>query len=419
MKLKSFLTVFRFEYRNLLRNKVFLVFTIVFAILIVVGLTIPSVIGALRRPDVMPNGPAADAPVVYVLDQTGMAGDLTFLNQALSDRVWQTAPSADETEMRRLIAAEERSALLIFRNPGHFVYLENRRSGFSQSDLALESVLTRYFQAQSLRQAGLSAEQVTALMTSPQIEYQEIAAEAGKSVIQTYLFTYLMVFLLYMTVMMYGQLVASSIASEKSNRAMEILITSTSPMSLMFGKVIGSGLAGLTQIAIWIAAAVLGYQINHQALSSIPVLGDLFRVPPQLIVFMLLFYLIGYFTYAFLYGALGSLVSRTEDLNTSILPVMFIIMAAIFVAFYSMGDPQSTVTKVASFLPLLAPMVMFVRMAMTSVPAWQLAVSIIGMLAVVFLIGGASSRIYRLGVLMYGKPPRLKEIWPLLRKSGG
>jgi ABC-2 type transport system permease protein len=217
--------------------------------------------------------------------------------------------------------------------------------------------------------------------------------------------------------MLYGQQVATSIASEKSNRAMEMLITSARPMNLMFGKVIGSGLAGLAQISVLLATAAVFFRLNQNHLESISVINSIFNMTPQIIFFTVLFYLIGYFIYAFLYGALGSLASRTEDINTSIMPIIMVFMVAFFVSVLGLMSPDAGWLVVASFIPLVSPMTMFVRISMTDVPVWQIIVSIILMLATIWATGWLSAKIYRIGILMYGKPPRLKELSAMLRNA--
>ena len=141
-------------------------------------------------------------------------------------------------------------------------------------------------------------------------------------------------------------------------------------------------------------------------------------MPPAIIGYTVLFYLLGYFMYAFLYGALGSLASRTEDINTSIMPVILVIMAAMFISIFGMLSPEAGWLAVFSYVPFVAPMAMFVRICMTDVPGWSLALSVALMLLTIYATGSLSSRIYRLGVLMYGKPPRLAELVRLMRQAG-
>jgi ABC-2 type transport system permease protein len=140
-------------------------------------------------------------------------------------------------------------------------------------------------------------------------------------------------------------------------------------------------------------------------------------MPPAVILYTVLFYLTGYFAYAFLYGALGSLASRTEDINASIMPIIFLFMAAFFVAIFGMMSPESSLLVIFSFVPFFSPLAMFVRICMTEVPLWQIILSLALMFATIWGTGWLSARIYRIGILMYGKPPKLKELVRMLRNA--
>lgn len=417
--LRQFQVVLSFEYASYLRNKVYVGITIAFVMLIAIGLSLPSIISFARQLGIgSPGQPTDPGPeqTIHVIDEAGLLEDLEQLRAAMPQDIFASAAPEQLTELKRVVHDGEARAILHLESDTRFTLIE-RRAGSDLPGRLLQYLTVRY-REQLLASYGLAPGQVEAVMIQPEITHVETVAESGKTMEQAFMYTYLLLFLLYMTVMMYGQLVASSVASEKSNRAMEMLITSTKPMNLMFGKVIGSGLAGLTQIGLFILAAAAFYGINRNAWSEIAFIKSVFQMPAGILVYTILFYLLGYFMYAFLYGALGSLASRTEDINTSIMPVILIIMAAMFISMFGMMAPESAVLTVFSFVPFIAPMAMFVRICMTDVPAWQIALSIAGMFLTIYGTGWLSSRIYRLGVLMYGKPPHVRELWTLLRKAG-
>ncbi|MDW7659309.1 MAG: ABC transporter permease [Bacillota bacterium] len=417
--LRQFQVVLSFEYASYLRNKVYVGITIAFILLIGIGLSLPSIIGFVRQLGIDGPGQSVDPgpeQTIHVIDEAGLLEDLELLRAAMPQEIFAVAALEQLPDLRKAVNDGEARAILHLESAIRFTLIE-RRAG---SDLPwrLQQYLTVRYREQLLASYGLAPGQVEAAMIQPEITHVETVAETGKTMEQAFMYTYLLLFLLYFTVMMYGQLVASSVASEKSNRAMEMLITSTKPMNLMFGKVIGSGLAGLTQIGLFILTAGVFYGINREVWSDVAVIRSIFQMPVGILVYTILFYLLGYFMYAFLYGALGSLASRTEDINTSIMPVILVIMAAMFISLYGMISPESGVLMVFSFVPFVAPMSMFVRISMTEVPAWQIALSIAGMFLTIYGTGWLSSRIYRLGVLMYGKPPHLGELLSLLRQAG-
>jgi ABC-2 type transport system permease protein len=415
----QFRVVLSFEFMSYLRNKVYIGITIAFVLLIAIGLSLPSLVAfAGRLAPAEPTPPATPGleQTVHVIDEAGLLPDLYSLRMALPELRFEAVPLTSLASLRTEVDEGRARAVLYLREPTSYTLIE-RRAG---SDLPgrLHQFLTRHYRTQLLLENGLSQEQVAEVLVEPQLQHEETVADSGKTTVQTYAYTYLLLFLLYMTVMMYGQLVASSVASEKSNRAMEMLITSTRPLNLMFGKVFGSGLAGLAQISVFFLSAAFFYTLNKAAWADLPFLHAIFQMPAIIFVFTILFYLLGYFMYAFLYGALGSLASRTEDINTSIMPVILIIMVAMFISIFGMMAPDAGWLATFSFVPFIAPMAMFVRICMTTVPPWQIALSLASMLLTILATGWISSRIYRLGVLMYGKPPRLAELIQLLRQAG-
>ena len=416
---RQFRTVVNYEFAGYLRNKVYVGITITLVVLLFIGLSVPALIrlaGSLGVAAPSPSDPDDPAQVIHVLDQTGQLGSLDFLQAALPAERWQLDPAASLDAVRQQIRDGQAKAALLIERPNQYTYIV-KRAGMDTLAGSLQSILAAYFRTVSLQKAGLDQVAIAAILAEPQMKQVETVEESGKTMAQTYFYTYLLLFLLYMTVMMYGQLVASSVASEKSNRAMEMLITSADPLSLMFGKVIGSGLAGLAQIGVLLLAAAGAYKINEGSWSDIPFIRTIFQMPPHIVFYTVLFYLTGYFMYAFLYGALGSLASRTEDINTSIMPLILLIMAAMFTSMFGMITPDAAWLRVLSFVPFFSPMAMFVRLCMTDVPLGQVVLSVVIMLLTIAGTGWLASRIYRLGVLMYGKPPRLGELVSICKET--
>ncbi|MBQ2057078.1 MAG: ABC transporter permease, partial [Oscillospiraceae bacterium] len=241
----------------------------------------------------------------------------------------------------------------------------------------------------------------------------------GEDKTMNFLYTYIMVIVLYMVIMLYGQLVASGVAAEKSNRAMELLITSANPISMMFGKVLACGLAGLGQIAAIFGSAVLFYGVNKSYWAGSELIESLFAIPGSLLVYMLVFFVLGFFIYAFLYGAVGSTVSKTEDVGTASMPInmAFIVVYMVVIFSLSSGSVDNAAMKILSFFPLTSPMAMFARIAMSTVPFWEIALSIGLLVAGVVVIGVLAAKIYRVGVLLYGTRPKLGELIKALKRA--
>ncbi len=419
---KQFFTVMRFEFMTYLRNKVYVGITIAVVILMAIGLSLPGIISTVKEAGIDLGSDETHEPTaedtVYIIDSTGKAPALAWFDELMPGKLWEMATAEEADDIKSKVDSKESAGLLIIDSPSSYTWTM-RRMGMTESSvpMMLQSGLGQYYRSLFLAEQGLDEAAIASALAEPEINIVETVEESGKSMEQTYFYTYLLVFLLYMTVMMYGQLVATSVASEKSNRAMEMLITSAKPMNLMFGKVIGSGLAGLAQISMLLITAGVFYKINEEHLEMFDIIKSVFNMPPSIIFYTILFYITGYFVYAFLYGALGSLASRTEDINTSIMPIMLIFIVAFMIAVFGMMSPESTILLVSSFIPFISPMAMFVRIAMTEVPGWQIAISVAMMFATIWATGWLAAKIYRIGILMYGKPPKIKDLTVMLKNA--
>jgi ABC-2 type transport system permease protein len=213
--------------------------------------------------------------------------------------------------------------------------------------------------------------------------------------------------ILYMTVMIYGISVMRGIIEDKTHRVVEILLSSLTPFQFMMGKLIGIGAAGLTQSAIWIIFAglisVYSQQFFHVSLSS----GIL---PVTLLAFFLAFYILGYFLYASLYTIVGAICSSEQDAQNVQFPIVFLMMIPIMVNFYLIQNPGSMASMMLSLIPFFAPIVMFMRINILMPPIWEIVACLLILLLTIFFSIRLSARIFRVGILMYGKRPTLPEI---------
>lgn len=221
---------------------------------------------------------------------------------------------------------------------------------------------------------------------------------------------YVMIIFLFMAIMTSGNMIASEITAEKSSRVMEILITSVSPLKQMFGKIFGMFVVVIVQVTFYLAVILTNISMPHNkgALGNLDI--DLSLVDPILLIYALLFFLTGFFLFATLYAAVGSIVSRTEDLGQAVMPLTFVSLAGFYIAIFSISAPDSMLVKVTSYIPVFSPFVMLLRLGLTDVPMWQTLLSFGILLVSIYAAVYISAKIYRTGVLMYGKRPSLKEI---------
>jgi len=233
-----------------------------------------------------------------------------------------------------------------------------------------------------------------------------------------YILAYALVILTFMAVITYGQWVATSVAEEKSSRVMELLVTAATPRQLLAGKVIGNGAAGLTQYVVVVAAALVG--LLAQGAVAQYLLGDKAGAPLEDVNLLVLapfgvFFVGGFALYSLLYAGLGSLASRTEDVQQATGPMLFIGMGGYFASFIALSTPEAAWVKVVSLIPFFSPYMLPMRMLISSVAPWEWAVA--AGLMVVFLAAAlwTAARIYSAGVLLYGQRASLRSVWRAVR----
>ncbi len=419
--MKQFWTVLQFELSQYLKNKAFIIVTVIGVVLIGLCMSIPSLLnlGTSSDTDTAEPPTAVEASdidgAILVIDQTGYYTDTSLFTNGLSAQyTYQIEADPGETAIQdRINSGEIEAAIRITALDSITLYQES--TGFSSSLLEqINGFFDRMNKMIQMESHGLTSDQSLSILTST---VSVNVVETGKSFMATYLISYVMIFLLYMSILLYGQLVATSVAGEKSNRAMEMLITSAKPTALMLGKVIASCLAGLIQLCVLILVAIGFYYLNAEALTSISFIEEIFRQSSSNIVYLLIFYILGFFSYGCLYGAVGSLASRTEDINTTSMPLILLTVVALFISVTCMATPENSLCVITSFIPFISPMTMFIRICMTNVPFYQILLSIFSNIAAILIFGWISAKIYRLGVLMYGKPPKMNEIFKMLRQK--
>ncbi|MDR1371756.1 MAG: ABC transporter permease [Dysgonamonadaceae bacterium] len=220
-------------------------------------------------------------------------------------------------------------------------------------------------------------------------------------------------FLIYMFIMVYGAMVMQGVMEEKTNRIVEIIVSSVKPFDLMMGKLIGIGLVGLTQFGIW-ATCIIAITSCSVFLGSSPVLSQIFNDLAtvnlaEMSLLFVLFFIGGYMIYASLFAAIGAIVNSPEDSQQYMMPVTFLIIFAFFAGSYSTQNPDGPLAFWTSLIPFTSPIVMMIRLPF-DVPWWQLLLSVTLLFATVVLTVALVAKIYRTGILMYGKKPTWGEL---------
>ena len=234
---------------------------------------------------------------------------------------------------------------------------------------------------------------------------QTVASDASKG----FWGAYIMAFVLYFAVVFYGMNVAHSVVAEKTSRVFEVLLATAKPEALMAGKLLGVGAAGLTQMAVWIAAVLL---LSASALGAELGQGGLaaYGITPVQLVFFILYFLLGFFFYSALSAGFGATVSQESEVQQFSMVLVMPQLVGLILMVYILGNPSAWPVVLLSLFPPCTPIVMCLRMSAMVVPWWQLALSLVLMVAATYGVLWVASRIYRVGILMYGKRPTLPEM---------
>ncbi|HWO98784.1 MAG TPA: ABC transporter permease [Bacillus sp. (in: firmicutes)] len=276
----------------------------------------------------------------------------------------------------------------------------------------LQNALQQTKAAIATTKLGLTPEQIEQLYAPVTFQQKALIKEAKteEELNQARGLVYILLFIIYMNVIMYGSMIAMEVATEKSSRVMEILISSVSPVTQMFAKILGVALLSLTQLSVILLAGYVSLKQNLSEIRSFWGSMVFDEIPIGTLIYAILFFILGYLLFATLAAFLGSLVSRTEDVQPMITPMTLLIVGAFLIAMFGLGKPEAAFIKITSFIPFFTPMIMFLRVGMLSVPTWEIVLSIALLIGTIILLGVFGARVYRGGVLMYGHSSSLKDI---------
>ena len=411
--MKQFGKILRFELMNYLKNKAFVGVTIFLVIVIAVVMFLPRM--ATLFEDDGSVQVSQELPVLLVKAEDPAQAEIVHSSFAAAFVDYDVQMTEEDISyIKQRITSGDAQGAFVMTGPASYTYYVDNLSMYDANEVIANEVLQRIYQMNAMIGSGMTAEQAGQVMN---IQITSQVEMLGKDQMQNFFYTYIMIFALYMVILLYGQMVAMNVATEKSSRAMEVLITSAKPTSMMFGKVLASCIAGLAQLIAIFGSALLFFNINKEYWGGNEIVDSFFNIPPELFGYMLVFFLLGFLIYAFLYGAIASTVSKLEDINTAVQPVTFLFLFGFMVVIFSMTSStvDNLLMKICSFIPFTSPMAMFTRVAMSTVPWYEIAVSI-GLLAGTTVgIGFLAAKIYRTGVLLYGTAPKLgaiiKAVW--------
>ena len=349
--MKKFGVIFQYELMNYIKNKSYVITTVIIALVAGIIMFVPNFIdiGSVtgeNKNDVSDENSGADSDsTILVYDKSGMVTDISFIQNFYHDDAIKKA--SGENELVDKVKADEVSAGFVVNSLTDYDYYVYNQSMTDDNQVVFTQVMTVLNQMVYCQKNGIDYASLTQAF-NPQIDCHENIL--GKDMGSNYWYCYGLVMIIFMIIIMYGSMVATSVTQEKSNRTMEVLVTSVDTNLLFFAKVLAGAVAALIQSAVMLGTVLISYKINQDKWGGM--LNMILDIPANVLVVFALFGIGGFLFYTFIYGAMGALVSKTEDINKSAGGVQMVIMIVYFITLASLTDVDGIMIKVTSFLPV-------------------------------------------------------------------
>jgi len=402
------------EYLTRVRKKSFIILTVLMPVLIV------AMIGGIFFLSSIKD---KQAKVIVVADETGQyfsllknTGQYVFIEAKTGFADFRK--NSDESVYATLVITDD-----LLKNPGA-ITLYSYKQLVSSAENTISSQLNEYLSNKKLDSYQIPNLRNIISDSKVNLKIKTIKTDATGKEIQTsaeFASSIGLIFttLIYMFIFVYGAMVMQGVMEEKTNRIVEVIVSSLKPFDLMMGKLIGIGLVGLTQFGIW-ATVLFGVSFSGLFISGDFILfqkiSGLFEAVNMATIcfYFVLFFIGGYLMYASLFASIGAIVNSQEDTQQYMMPVTILVLFALYAGIFSAQNPDGPLAFWSSLIPFTSPIVMMVRVPF-GVPWWQMLLSIALLFLTVILIVKLAAKIYRVGILMYGKKPTYREIVKWLR----
>lgn len=410
------MTVFSFTFRDAVRKKAFIVSTVILLALVLIACALPRCIELFSTP-AEADPPEAAAPseaqsICYLLDGTGLMDGLdAALNAAIPGTRFEVSLEYPSVLRQEIASDGSRSLLqIVLKDGAPYLYITTKdfMTGVSAAEVA--EAVSRYYVNRQLTAQGISEETIAFAQST--LPYE--ADIAGQMDLSGYALGLILTVLMFFAIYYYGYGVSMSVATEKASRVMETLVVSAKPSRILIGKCLAMGAAGLAQFAGVLIFAYACYRLLVPAdftLMGLPLSFASLTLPSALLI--VLYFLLGYSLYAVMNAVCGASVSKIEDLNSAMLPVMLIAMISFYLGYINavMPNSGSVLQKAAMYIPFSSPFIIPFRLLNGDVLASDLIISIALLIVAIIVITLVCIRIYSASVLQYGKRMKLKELY--------
>ncbi|HSN29624.1 MAG TPA: ABC transporter permease [Kofleriaceae bacterium] len=414
--MRETLVIAKREFIERVRTKWFVAMTILGPILMVGLILIPALLA----------GRGSEGARIDIIDQTGKLGPALVTAFAANDEHWKGAivdpATTDEHELERLRHKDINGFIRIPADglgKGEITYRGDNATN-QTVNFTLRAILTSVVYTERGAERGLTPTQLAEMLAPPTVRaFHTTGATAGESGGGTFILGYIIAFILYMVITLYGVNVLRSIVTEKSSRVVELMVAASKPRAMMSGKIVGVGGAGLAQVAVWFIFGGIALAYRVEILQALGAGANAATVLPSLslvqVAVIIAFFVLGFLFYASMYAAIGATVSSEQDSQQAAVPItMFLVIGMVSMTAIT-GDPRGSTSAIMTLVPFWSPMLMPLRYILGGATPAEVAMSLGILVVTTVLIARAAAKIYRVGILMYGKRPGFGELLRWLR----
>lgn len=425
--MSKILAVIKREYLQIIKTKGFIIGTLLGPLIMAAFIVVPILVSVTS---------VEEQETVGVIDMTGemYAGlddklDFKLKNGDRRYILKRYEPVPDSASARgrlnNMVLAEELSAYIYIpqdiKTGGKPEYVSEHVADFEEIKTVSQAINSLVIEKR-LRTEGLDPQKVAEYIKTVEMRTIKVTKK-GTEEDQggTFLISYFLVLILYMTLFFYGSIIMRGVIEEKNSRMVEIVLSSLRPFQLMMGKILGIGAVGFTQYTIWALFGILAVRTSRPILSSFaPAAASglaIPTIPPYIFIYFVIFFILGFFLFGTIYAAIASMVNSEKEAQQLLMPVSIFLIIPILLMMFVMRNPDSTFSVILSLIPFFAPILMLLRVCILLPSALQIGASILFLLLSILFMIWLAAKIYRIGILMYGKPPNVREIFKWIRYS--
>lgn len=409
--MKKFSTVFLFHLREGLMARATMIMSVILFVLVVGIFGVQKYFASTEKDNKDKD------KIVLINKSVNYSLDPTDLNKTIKTAKLEQGDSTKEKNLKKQVEEGSIDGLMIISEKNNVPSIQYTYKKFSNSEAlsVLNMTLQQNYLNKTAQDLNLSPESAAKLL-----QKVEVNENVLKNPMATFGIAYFFGFLLYMFLLIYGNSIATGIVAEKSSRVMEVILPKVSPVVTLYGRVIAVFFVACTQLIVlgigFLFANLLGW-VNTNAISFIGMKIDLEALDAPTIIAFVVYFMLGYLIYGLLYAAIGSVVSRTEELQMVLMPVTFLVVAAFFISINALVNPNGTFVQISSYIPFFAPLVAFSRFVSGEMNFIEISASILILIVTILILTRIASRIYVNGVMYYSEKVKWKDVARLLKRQ--